>query len=92
MSGLFIAGFSQCGFGAQLIFGGALRGAGDTMVVMMLNIGSLFFVRLTGALFVGLWLKMGLAAVWAVLACELIIRGSLIYGRFLQGGWRKIEV
>ena len=89
---LFVAGFSQCGFAAQMIFGGALRGAGDTMVVMLLNIGSLFFVRLTGALFVGLWLKMGLVAVWSVLAGELLVRGSLIYGRFLHGGWRKIEV
>jgi putative MATE family efflux protein len=89
---LFISGFSQCGFAAQMIFGGALRGAGDTLMVMLLNLASLFVVRLTGVLIVGWWLKMGLTAVWVVLACELMVRGALVYGRFARGEWRKIEV
>jgi hypothetical protein len=35
---------------------------------------------------------MGLVAMWTVLSVELIIRGALIYGRFLNGGWKKVEV
>ena len=27
-----------------------------------------------------------------VLASELFVRGTLIYGRFWQGGWKKIKV
>ena len=31
-------------------------------------------------------------AIWIVLACELLLRGALIFGRFLQGGWRSVKV
>jgi putative MATE family efflux protein len=89
---LFITGFVQCGFASNLIFGGALRGAGDTFVVMCLNLFTIIGLRFTGAIFVGLWLHKGLAAIWCVLAGELFLRGILVYLRFLQGGWRKIEV
>ena len=34
----------------------------------------------------------GLAAVWAVLAGELFVRGVLILLRFEQGGWRHKQV
>jgi Na+-driven multidrug efflux pump len=89
---LFITGFCQFGFAAYMIFGGALRGAGDTMAVMLLNLSSTIFIRLLIGIIVGLWLNMGLAALWMVLAAELMVRGSLIYARFLHGGWKRIEV
>lgn len=89
---LFITGFCQFGFAASIIFGGALRGAGDTVWVMILQLISVVVVRLCGVLIVGLWLRLGLVAIWIVLASELVVRGSLIYARFLQGGWKKIEV
>lgn len=89
---LFITGFCQAFFAAYMIFAGGLRGAGDTLTVMMLNLTSILGVRLLGGIAVGVWLHMGLAAIWIVLAIELGVRGSLIYGRFLQGGWRKVEV
>jgi Na+-driven multidrug efflux pump len=89
---LMITGFIQAGFAANLIFGGALRGAGDTFVVMCINLSSTIGLRFTGVLIVGLWLRLGLAAVWMVLAGELFIRGVLIFERFLGGGWKKIAV
>jgi putative MATE family efflux protein len=87
-----ITGFIQAGFASSLIFGGALRGAGDTFVVMCLNLASVIGLRFTGVIVVGLVWKMGLEAVWVVLAGELFIRGLLIFLRFLQGGWRDIAV
>jgi Na+-driven multidrug efflux pump len=89
---LFITGFIQSGFGANLIFGGALRGAGDTFVVMCLNLLTILGIRFTGTIILGLWLHQGLTAIWCVLAGELFLRGLLVYLRFVQGGWRKIEV
>ncbi len=89
---IMITGFVQCAFAANLIFGGALRGAGDTLVVMALNLLTILGLRLTGVLIVGAWLKLGLGAIWMVLAGELLIRSLLIYGRFVQGGWQKIQV
>ncbi len=89
---LMITGFVQSGFAANLVFGGALRGAGDTFVVMCINLSSTVGLRFTGVVIVGLWLGLGLAAVWMVLASELFIRGVLIFSRFVGGGWKKIDV
>jgi multidrug resistance protein, MATE family len=89
---LFITGFCQIGFAANMIFGGALRGAGDTFAVMLLNLASVLTVRLIGVLIVGWWLDLGLVAIWIVLASELLLRGVLIYARFLHGGWKHVKV
>jgi Na+-driven multidrug efflux pump len=59
---------------------------------MCLNLASVIGLRFTGVIVVGLVWKMGLEAVWVVLAGELFIRGLLIFLRFLQGGWRDIAV
>ncbi|MFI5379243.1 MAG: MATE family efflux transporter [Tepidisphaerales bacterium] len=89
---LFITAFCQPGFAAAIIFSGALRGAGDTLMVMVLNLISIFAIRLAGVLIVAHGLGLGLAAIWIVLAAELFIRGVLLYARFLQGGWVKVKV
>jgi putative MATE family efflux protein len=89
---LFITGFIQSGFAASLIFGGALRGAGDTFAVMVLSLATVIGVRFAGVMVVGLWLHLGLAAVWMVLAGELFLRGAVIFGRFMQGSWQHLNV
>jgi putative MATE family efflux protein len=89
---LFITGFIQCGFASAAIFGGSLRGAGDTLTVMMLNLASVLSIRLVGVLIVGKYLGMGLPAIWLVLSAELFTRGVLVYLRFLHGGWKKMRV
>ena len=89
---LFITGFIQIAFAANLIFGGALRGAGDTMAAMVINLSTVVGLRFTGVIVVGLWLHWGLVAVWAVLVGELFIRGCLIWARFEQGHWKTIKV
>jgi putative MATE family efflux protein len=89
---LFITGFAQVGFAAYLVFSFALRGAGDTVAAMAISLASILGLRLSGAVIAGWWLHQGLAAIWIVLAAELVVRGSLVYGRFLHGGWRTAKV
>ena len=89
---LFITAFASPGFAAAAIFAGALRGAGDTFITMLVNLASILFVRLAGVLLVIYWLHLGLAAIWIVLATELTVRGAAVYGRFLHGGWRHVQV
>jgi putative MATE family efflux protein len=87
-----ITGCIQSGFAAYIIFSGALRGAGDTFVVMVISLATVIVLRFAGVLVVGAWLHQGLAAIWVVLATELFLRGLLALGRFQQGGWRRIRV
>lgn len=86
------AGFAQLGFASALIFGGALRGAGDTLSVMRITLASTLGLRLTGVLIVGLWLGHGLTAIWIVLCSELSFRGGLIFLQFMRGKWRQVQV
>ncbi len=89
---LAITGTIQAVFAAQIIFGGALRGAGDTRAVMFLSLASILTIRFIGVPIVGLWMHRGLAAIWVVLCIDQVVRGTLIYGRFRFGRWRLIEV
>ena len=89
---LMITGFIQVSFAAALVFGGALRGAGDTFAAMTISLTTVLGLRFTGVIIVGWWLHLGLAAVWCVLAGELCLRGILMYLRFAQGNWKRVEV
>jgi putative MATE family efflux protein len=89
---LFITGFCQSGFAAAMIFGGSLRGAGDTYKQMFLQLSSIVILRFGGVMVVALAFHRGLTVIWIVLASELFIRGSLMFGRFAHGGWKRIQV
>ena len=89
---LFITGFAQIGFAAAMIFSAALRGAGDTFTVMVINLAFILGLRLTGALLVARYFKLGLPAIWVVLAGELMLRGIAVFLRFLHGGWTHVKV
>jgi Na+-driven multidrug efflux pump len=89
---LMITGFIQTGFAACLVFGGALRGAGDTLSAMTISLATIFGLRFTGVIIIGWWLHLGLAAVWCVLAGELFLRGVLMYLRFASGSWKTTRV
>jgi putative MATE family efflux protein len=86
-----ITGFCQAGFAAAIIFGGALRGAGDTMAVMLITAESIIGIRFGGAMLAGHF-QQPLTVIWMILAVDLFVRGALIYGRFLHGGWKRIKV
>jgi len=89
---LFITGWIQSFFAAAFVFGGALRGAGDTMAVMLINLASIIGIRLIGVIIVGYYLRLGLGAIWIVLCTDLFCRGCLMYLRFLHGAWKHVEV
>ncbi|HEX8912241.1 MAG TPA: MATE family efflux transporter [Humisphaera sp.] len=89
---LFVTAFAQVGFAAALVFGGALRGAGDTVAVMIINTVSQLGLRLVGVVVAIKVLHLGLPAVWMVLGGELTLRGAAIFARFLHGGWKHVKV
>ena len=66
-------------FGVSIVAAGALRGAGDTLVPSLLNLGSIWIVRLgLSLLLVG---KLGLRGMWIAMAIELCVRGTLMLWR-----------
>ncbi len=85
-------GCIQSGFAAALIFGFALRGAGDTFKVMIANLSSIIGIRFVGVLIVVWVLKWDIQHVWYVLCGELMLRGILMFLRFKFGRWELLKV
>ncbi len=72
-------------FGASIVAAGALRGAGDTVYPSLLNLISMWGVRITLAYFLAP--VIGLHGVWLAMTIELTVRGILFLVRLLRGKW-----
>jgi len=66
-------------FGVSIVAAGALRGTGDTFVPSLMNLGSIWIVRIGMALL--LVKPMGLYGMWIAMATELCVRGLLMLYR-----------
>lgn len=66
-------------FAVSIVAAGALRGAGDTLVPSLMNLGSIWIVRLGLALI--LVKHLGLTGMWIAMAVELCVRGLLMLYR-----------
>ena len=66
-------------FGVSIVAAGALRGAGDTFVPSLMNLGSIWIVRLGLAMI--LVKSLGLHGMWIAMAVELCVRGCLMLYR-----------
>ena len=66
-------------FGVSIVAAGALRGAGDTLVPSLMNLGSIWIVRIGLALL--LVPVLGLPGAWIGMAVELCVRGLLMLYR-----------
>ena len=66
-------------YGVSIVAAGALRGAGDTLVPSLLNLGSIWIVRLGLALL--LVPRLGLTGMWIGMGTELCVRGLLMLYR-----------
>ena len=87
-----ICGPIQIFFATQMVFAGALRGAGDTRATMWITTFSTYLIRLPTVYLLGIVWDMGLNGVWFALCGELVFRGLVFAIRFWQGQWAKVQV
>ena len=80
-----IEAFAEPMFGASIVASGAMQGAGDSTACFVLNLVSMWGIRLTLASFFAP--RFGLAGVWGSMCCELCIRGLLFLFRLARGKW-----
>ncbi len=73
--------FAEPLFGVSIVAAGALRGTGDTLVPSLLNLGSIWIVRIGLALL--LVPRLGLLGMWIAMTVELCVRGLLMLARQL---------
>ena len=74
-------------YGASICCAGVFRGAGDTLRPSVMNLVSMWCVRITMALI--LVPRMGLHGYWTAMAVELCFRGLIFLVRLYRGKWMK---
>ncbi len=87
-----ITGAVQPLLAAAIVFPGCLRGAGDTRFPMVLNLISIWAIRVPVALFLGRTLGLGLAGAWIGIALDVAARGIVTFIRFRGGRWKLIQL
>lgn len=87
-----LIGLAQPFLAAMMVFGGGLRGAGETTAPLLINGVGVWIVRVPAALFFTRVLPWGLTGAWIAMALDLTSRGLLLFWRFRSGHWKKVQV
>ena len=82
-----IEAFAEPFFAASIVCYSICVGAGDTLRPALMNLGSMWLVRLTLAAILAP--RYGLPGVWVAMAIELTFRGTIFLIRIFKGKWMK---
>lgn len=82
-----IEAFAEPFFAAAIVSYSVCVGAGDTLRPAVMNLLSMWCVRLTTAALLAP--RFGLRGVWIAMACELTFRGCIFLIRIARGRWMK---
>ena len=90
---LVCAAFYQVFHATRIIYGGALRGAGDTMwLALVSGVGALGILGIGGALTVRLFPTFGALGPWTLAAFSIVVVGLANRWRFKSKRWMQIDL
>jgi Na+-driven multidrug efflux pump len=84
-----IEAWAEPGFAAAIIASAVFVGAGKTLIPSLMNLGSIWIVRVTLTLLLAP--TMGLRGVWIAMAIELCFRGTIFTLRLCTRKWSYIR-
>lgn len=87
-----IAAFEQIAIAAEMVFAGALRGAGNTRSPMIVALFGTWLFRLPLLLVVIRILHLGLAQVWLLFVADWALRSIIMYVIFLRFDWETAKL
>jgi putative MATE family efflux protein len=70
----------------------AVRGAGDTRTVLVLNVLGIFLVRLPVAYMMGIGFGHGLIGAWSGMCVDVTLRALIAWAYFSRERWARIRV
>jgi len=70
----------------------AIRGAGDTRPVLVLNVLGIFLIRLPVGLVMGIGLGHGLIGAWSGMCVDVTLRALIAWHYFSRERWAKVRV
>ncbi len=89
---LFLMGFTEPFLGILFTLAGSMRGAGYTVMPMVINLTGLLGIRIGFALLFAYPLGLGLIGVWLGMMIETYIRAGWMYLEFRRGKWARVKV
>jgi putative MATE family efflux protein len=102
---LSIVAFAMPPLAVVMILAGGFRGSGDTRWLMFFTTVGFFVVRIPLAIWMCFesttipWIDLeiaglgwGVIGAWYAMLADLWIRSGMMIARFLQGGWRLVEI
>jgi MATE family multidrug resistance protein len=89
---LYWAALFQAFDAVQFISDGALRGAGDTRVPMLMVLGAAWLMFLPLAYIFGTVLDQGVIGAWAGATIYIMVIGILMFLRLKTDRWRRISI
>ena len=89
---LFLMGFTEPFLGILFTFAGGMRGAGYTVMPMVINLTGLLGIRIGLALLFAYPLGWGLIGVWVGMMIETYVRAGWMYMEFRRGLWAHVRV
>ncbi|MFW5894418.1 MAG: MATE family efflux transporter [Bacillota bacterium] len=89
---LLIGVFLEVGRMSNLVVIHALRASGDVIYPVVIAIFSMLLVMIGFSYFFGLTLELGLVGIFIGLASDEILRGILVFIRWVKGSWREKRV
>uniref|UniRef100_A0AB33J9M0 Multidrug-efflux transporter n=1 Tax=Prevotella sp. GTC17260 TaxID=3236796 RepID=A0AB33J9M0_9BACT len=85
-----IEAFAEPFFAAAIVAYSVCVGAGDTLRPALINLGSMWCLRLTAAALLAP--HYGLKGVWTAMAAELTFRGCMFLWRLYRGKWLQAKL
>lgn len=89
---MYVAGVAQPLMAITDVFGGALRGAGDTKTPMKVAIVGPLILRPLLCYLLCFHFSMGLVGIWIGSTADWLVRSLWLYFAFRKGAWKEIEV
>jgi putative MATE family efflux protein len=87
-----IAAFEQPTIALTYVFGGALRGAGDTRWPMYVTTVGVWLVRMPLIFLCIRVLQYDVTAAWLITALDFFARSLILWRRFLSNNWQQIRI
>ena len=89
---LYVAALAQPFMATSIVFGQALRGAGDTKTAFYVSLAGWFLVRLSATYLFAFVFDLGLLGVWLGSTCDWVVRCFTLVVIFSRGKWYKVAV
>lgn len=89
---LFICIFLEFGRTSNLVIINSMRAAGDVKFPTYLGMASMWGVSVLFGFIFGIVLNWGLVGIWIAMAMDEILRGIIVFIRWIRGGWRNKRV